>query len=128
MVFGDLFLEDVRSYREERLAPLGIDAIFPLWGRPTASLAHEMIAAGVRARICCLDPRRLPLTFAGRSYDKALLASLPPGVDPCGERGEFHTFVTDAPGFRTPVMARRGEVVERDGFVFADLVPAPGRP
>jgi uncharacterized protein (TIGR00290 family) len=123
MIFGDLFLEDVRTYREQRLRPLGFEAVFPLWSRPTGPLAREMVGAGFRARICCLDPRKLDRGFAGRAFDRALLADLPADVDPCGERGEFHTFVTDGPGFRVPVRARVGETVERDGFVFTDLVP-----
>ncbi len=123
VVFGDLFLEDVRAYREERLAPVGFRGVFPLWGRPTAPLARAMVAAGLRARICCLDPRKLPRRFAGRAFDAELLAELPADVDPCGERGEFHTFVSDGPGFSRPVRARVGETVERDGFVFTDLVP-----
>ncbi len=123
VVFGDLFLEDVRAYREERLAPVGFRGVFPLWGRPTAPLARAMVAAGLRARICCLDPRKLPRRFAGRAFDAELLAELPADVDPCGERGEFHTFVSDGPGFSRPVRAKVGETVERDGFVFTDLVP-----
>ncbi len=121
VAFGDLFLEDVRRYREERLAGTGIEPIFPLWGRPTAELAREMLAGGLRARLTCVDPRHVPRSFAGRRYDAALLAELPPGVDPCGERGEFHTFVHDGPMFRRPIRVRPGGVVERDGFVFADL-------
>jgi uncharacterized protein (TIGR00290 family) len=124
VAFGDLFLEDIRRYREEKLQPVGMTALFPLWGRPTTPLASAMIDAGIRATICCVDPRRLAATFAGRSFDHALLRELPPGVDPCGERGEFHTFVADAPSFRAPIPVRPGPVVERDGFVFADLVPA----
>jgi uncharacterized protein (TIGR00290 family) len=122
IAFGDLFLEEIRAYREARLRSLGFEAVFPLWGRPTVPLAKEMIASGIRARICCLDPRHLDRRFAGRSFDEALLADLPAGVDPCGERGEFHTFVTEGPGFRAPVGVRVGATVERDGFVFTDLV------
>ena len=121
VVFGDLFLEDVRAYREARLSPLGFRAIFPLWGRPTGPLAREMVSSGIEARICCLDPRRLSRSFAGRPFDSELLGQLPPEVDPCGERGEFHTFVSRAPGFRAAVEVRLGSTVERDGFVFADL-------
>jgi uncharacterized protein (TIGR00290 family) len=121
VVFGDLFLEDVRAYREEKLRGSGLDPVFPLWGRPTDRLAEEMIASGLRARIVALDPRRLSPGFAGRSFDRALLAELPRGVDPCGERGEFHTCVTAGPMFREEVPVRPGPVVERDGFVFADL-------
>jgi uncharacterized protein (TIGR00290 family) len=133
VAFGDLFLEDVRRYREERLAPTGLRPLFPLWGRDTAALAREMIASGLRATLTCVDPRRLPSRFAGRAFDAALLAELPAGVDPCGENGEFHSFAWDGPVFRRPVAVRPGTVVERDGFVFADLLPgAPdgvaGRP
>jgi uncharacterized protein (TIGR00290 family) len=124
LVFGDLFLEDVRSYREERLAPLGFRSVFPLWGRPTRALAQAMIDSGIEARICSLDPRRLPAGFAGRTFDARLLQELPLDVDPCGERGEFHTFVTGSPEFRAPIRVRLGPTVERDGFVFADLAPA----
>ena len=123
MVFGDLFLEEVRAYREERLRPLGVEAVFPLWGRPTGPLAEEMVRAGLRARVCCLDPRHLPRELAGRAFDLEFLASLPSGVDPCGERGEFHTFVSEGPGFRAPVRVHVGETVEREGFVFTDLLP-----
>jgi uncharacterized protein (TIGR00290 family) len=121
MAFGDLFLEDVRAYRERQLAGTGIAPLFPLWGRSTAELAREMVAAGLRARLVCVDPRQLAADFAGRLFDAALLADLPTGVDPCGERGEFHTFCTAGPMFRTPIACEPGEVVERDGFVFADL-------
>ena len=125
VVFGDLFLEDVRAYRERMLAGSGIEPVFPLWGRPTAELAAEMVASGLEARIVCVDPRRLPASFAGRRFDAAFLAELPDGVDPCGENGEFHTCVTDGPMFDRPVRAVRGETVTRDGFVFTDLrIPA----
>jgi uncharacterized protein (TIGR00290 family) len=124
MAFGDLFLEDIRAYRERQLAGSGLRPVFPLWGRPTAALAAEMIAGGLRARLTCVDPRALAPSFAGRELDAALLADLPPTVDPCGERGEFHTFAWDGPMFRAPVAVRGGEIVERDGFVFADLLPA----
>ena len=124
VVFGDLFLADVRAYREQALAGSGVGPLFPLWGRPTDRLAREMLDAGVRAVITCVDPAQLPAEFAGRSFDAELLADLPEGVDACGERGEFHTFVWDAPGFRSPVEIEVGEVVERDGFVFCDLLPA----
>ena len=122
IAFGDLFLEDVRRYRERQMAPTGLDLLFPLWGRPTEALAREMLAGGLRARITCVDPRVLPAAFAGRAFDEALLGDLPPGVDPCGENGEFHTFAWDGPMFTAPVRVRGGEVVERDGFVFADLL------
>ncbi|HET8602429.1 MAG TPA: hypothetical protein VFM09_00730 [Marmoricola sp.] len=123
MVFGDLYLADVRAYREHALAGSGIDAVFPLWGRDTAALAREMLDRGVRATLTCVDPRQLDPGFVGRAYDASLLAELPPEVDPCGENGEFHTFVGDGPGFAHPLAIRAGEVVEREGFVFADLVP-----
>jgi uncharacterized protein (TIGR00290 family) len=121
VVFGDLFLEDIRQYREAHLAATGVRALFPLWGRPTGELAREMIGAGVRARLICVDPKRLDRSFAGREFDRALLEELPPDVDPCGERGEFHTFVYDGPMFGVGLSVRGGEVVERDGFLFADL-------
>jgi uncharacterized protein (TIGR00290 family) len=123
VVFGDLFLEDVRRYRETRMAEVEMECVFPLWHRPTGELAREMLRTGLRARLVCVDPRVLDRTFAGRTYDERLLADLPPSVDPCGERGEFHTFVTESPLFRSPVTVRPGEIVERDGFVFADLRP-----
>ena len=121
IVFGDLFLEDVRAYRERMLAGSGISPVFPLWGRPTAALAAEMVASGLEARIVCLDPRKLPAAFAGRAFDAALLSELPPGVDPCGENGEFHTCVTGGPMFRRSLDTVPGETVAREGFVFADL-------
>jgi uncharacterized protein (TIGR00290 family) len=123
VAFGDLFLEDIRRYREDRLHGLGIVPIFPLWGMPTAALASEMVAGGLRARLTCIDPTKLGAGFAGREFDAALLRDLPPSVDPCGERGEFHTFAYDGPMFSGPVGIRGGEVVVRDGFVFADLLP-----
>lgn len=124
MVFGDLFLADIRRYREERLAALGITALFPLWGRDTRVLAGEMLAAGLTAHLVTVDPARLPAAFAGRRFDADLLADLPPGTDPCGENGEFHTAVSFAPGFAAPIPVTVGETVTRDGFVYADLVPA----
>jgi uncharacterized protein (TIGR00290 family) len=123
VAFGDLFLEDIRRYREERLAGTGLRPIFPLWGEPTAALARRMIEGGLRARLTCVDPRKLPAAFAGRDFDAALLADLPPAVDPCGENGEFHSFAYAGPMFERPVPIHGGEVVERDGFVFADLLP-----
>ncbi|HVV50201.1 MAG TPA: ATP-binding protein [Polyangia bacterium] len=123
VAFGDLFLEDVRRYREERLAPTGVQPLFPLWGTPTGALARRMVEAGLRARLTCVDPRALDARFAGRDFDAALLAELPPAVDPCGERGEFHTFAYAGSMFRRPIAVRAGEVVARDGFVFADLLP-----
>ena len=125
IVFGDLFLEDVRRYREERLAAAGIRPEFPLWGRDTAELAREMIREGVDARIVCLDPARVPEDLAGAPFDAALLARLPAGADPCGENGEFHTCVAAGPMFRERLCLEPGAVVRREGFVFADLVPAP---
>jgi uncharacterized protein (TIGR00290 family) len=122
MIFGDLFLEDVRRYREENLRGTGFTPLFPIWGIDTVKLAREMVATGLRAWLTCIDPRKLDPAFAGRSFDERLIEELPAGVDPCGENGEFHTFVCDAPGFRNPIVVRPGEIVERDGFVFADLV------
>jgi len=125
-VFGDLFLDDVRSYREEKLAGTGISPLFPLWGQPTDTLAQSMIDSGVQAVVTCVDPSRIPASFAGRFFDGSLLADLPPDVDPCGERGEFHTFVFDGPGFSSPIDIEIGEIVERDGFVFCDVRPRFG--
>jgi uncharacterized protein (TIGR00290 family) len=118
VAFGDLFLEDVRRYREERLAPTGIVPIFPLWGRPTKELAAEMIAGGLRATITCVDPKQLNRSFAGAQFE---LSVFPEGVDPCGERGEFHTCVTAGPMFGAPIETTTGDVLERDGFVFCDV-------
>ncbi|MGZ8457830.1 MAG: Dph6-related ATP pyrophosphatase [Gemmatirosa sp.] len=123
VVFGDLFLADVRAYRERLLAPHGLAARFPLWGEDTTALARRFVALGFRATLVCVDPRQLDASFVGCPYDDALLDALPPGVDPCGERGEFHTFVHDGPIFRRPVPVRTGEIVERGGFAFADLLP-----
>ena len=122
MAFGDLFLEDVRAYRERMLEGTGIEPLYPLWGIPTDELAAEMIDAGLRATLTCLDPRKLPSEFAGREFDATLLAELPEACDPCGEYGEFHSFAWDGPMFRQPVAIERGETVERDGFVFTDLL------
>jgi uncharacterized protein (TIGR00290 family) len=124
VIFGDLFLADVRRYREETMAGSGVTPVFPLWGRPTDRLAREMIASGLEARLVCLDPKILPRRFAGRAFDAALLADLPENVDPCGERGEFHTCVIAGPMFAHEIGVSAGEVVERDGFVYADLAPA----
>ena len=124
MAFGDLFLQDIRAYRVEKLAGTGIAPLFPIWGIPTDSLAREMIGNGLRARLTCVDPKQLAAGFVGREFDAALLAELPPSVDPCGERGEFHTFAYAGPMFRRSIDIRAGEVVERDGFAFADLLPA----
>jgi uncharacterized protein (TIGR00290 family) len=125
IVFGDLFLEDIRAYREERLKGTGIAPIFPLWQRDTHALAAEMLDAGIRARVTCVDPRQLDAAFAGREFDRSFLDALPAGADPCGERGEFHTYAVDGPGFSAPIDVVTGDIVERDGFVFADLLPAP---
>jgi uncharacterized protein (TIGR00290 family) len=122
VAFGDLFLEDVRRYREERLASTGLTPLFPLWQRPTPALAREMIAGGLEATLTCVDPRVLPPSFAGRAFDTSLLADLPDTVDPCGERGEFHSCVTAGPMFSKRLDVSPGDVVERDGFVFADLM------
>jgi uncharacterized protein (TIGR00290 family) len=121
VLFGDLYLEDIRSYREANLAKVGMQASFPLWGRNTKELAREMVDSGLRAVLTCVDPRRLPASFAGRIYDHALLRDLPPEVDPCGENGEFHTCVVAGPMLSAPLDVTVGEVVERDGFVFADV-------
>ncbi len=120
--FGDLFLEDIRRYREEKLSGTGMRPVFPIWGIPTNDLAREMIAGGLRARLTCVDPKQLAPAFAGREFDSALLDELPPSVDPCGERGEFHTFAYGGPMFQRTIALRAGEIVERDGFVFADLL------
>lgn len=121
VAFGDLFLEDVRSYRVKQLAPTGLEPLFPLWKIPTDALAREMIAGGLRARLSCVDTKQLPAAFAGREFDLNLLRDLPPGADPCGERGEFHTCVYAGPMFRSPLPIETGEVVTRDGFTFADF-------
>jgi uncharacterized protein (TIGR00290 family) len=121
MGFGDLFLEDVRKYREDKLAGSGLTPVFPLWGKPTRELVREMLAAGVKARIVCVDPKQLSREFAGRDLDEALLDAMPEGVDPCAERGEFHTVAYAGPMFRRAIPIESGEVVERDGFVFADV-------
>lgn len=123
VVFGDLFLEDVRAYREEALATTGISPLFPLWGRPTDRLARRMLEVGIGAVVTCVDPRQVPPALVGRFYDESFLADLPAGADPCGERGEFHTFVFRGPGFSQPLDIEVGEVVERDGFVFCDVLP-----
>ena len=122
VAFGDLFLRDIRQYREERLAGTGLTPIFPLWEQPTAELAREMVRGGLRATLTCVDPRVLSPAFAGRAFDDALLADLPPSVDPCGERGEFHSCATAGPMFAAPLRVSTGEIVERGGFVFADVV------
>lgn len=126
VAFGDLFLEDVRAYREERLAPSGRSALFPVWGRDTTELAHAFLDAGFEAILATVDPRVLDPSFAGRPYDAALLADLPPSVDPCGENGEFHTFVHAGPVFAAPLAVETGEAVMRDGFAYCDILPAGG--
>lgn len=124
IAFGDLFLEDIRRYREERLKGTGVTPIFPIWASPTRELAREMVASGLRARVTCVDPKQLPGSFVGREFDLQFLADLPPNIDPCGERGEFHTFAYDGPMFDYPVPIQLGEIIERDGFDFADLLLA----
>ncbi len=125
VAFGDLFLEDIRAYRERMLDGTGLEPIFPLWKRPTAALAKTMQDGGLRAVVTSVDPRRVPSSIAGREWDATLLAELPADVDPCAENGEFHTCVYDGPMFSHPLPIARGEVVERDGFIFADLLLAP---
>ena len=132
IAYGDLFLEDVRAYRERQLRGTGLAPLFPLWGSDTNRLARRMVAAGLEGYLVCIDPRHLPRELAGRRYDRELLRSLPPSVDPCGERGEFHTCVTAGPMFAAPIQVEPGESVERDGFVFTDLsveraAVSPGR-
>jgi uncharacterized protein (TIGR00290 family) len=122
VAFGDLFLADVRAYREQRLAAAGKRGLFPLWGQDTRALAREFLDAGFEATLVCVDPRALDRSFAGRRYDERLLAELPAGVDPCGENGEFHTFVHAGPIFAAPIACATRDVVERDGFVFCDLI------
>ena len=124
MAFGDLFLDDIRAYREKQLDGTGIEPLFPLWGRPTAELAREMFAGGLVAHVTCLDPRKIPRELAGRVYDEAFLAALPDGVDPCAENGEFHTCVSAGPMLDREIPVRIGETVEREGFVFTDLTLA----
>ena len=122
VAFGDLFLRDIRAYRERQLAETGLEPLFPLWDLDTPQLARDMIAGGVQAKLTCVDPRKLDRSFAGCDFDPAFLERLPTAVDPCGENGEFHTFAYDAPSFSRPIAIESGVVVERDGFVFADLL------
>ena len=122
LAFGDLFLEDIRAYRVKQLHQSGLEPLFPVWGIPTRELSREMIATGVKAKITCVDTSKLGASFAGRDWNADLLHALPPGVDPCGENGEFHTFVVDSPVFAQPLSVRTGELVERDGFAFIDLL------
>jgi uncharacterized protein (TIGR00290 family) len=124
VIFGDLFLEDIRAYREKQLDDCGMTPVFPLWGRNTRELAEEMIAHGLSAFLTCVDPRKLDRSFAGRRFDAEFLNALPSSVDPCGENGEFHTFANDGPMFKHAVPVTVGEIVERDGFVFADFLPS----
>ena len=124
IAFGDLFLEDIRQYRIRQLEATCLEPLFPIWGIPTAELGREMIRGGVKARLTCVDPSKLDPAFAGREYSDQLLNDLPGAVDACGENGEFHTFVYDAPVFSAPITIRGGEVLTRDGFVFADVLPA----
>jgi len=125
VAFGDLFLEEIKAYRVAKLAGTGLEPIFPLWGLPTAALAEEMIAAGLRARLTCVDPKKVPANFAGREWDAKLLRELPVGIDPCGENGEFHSFAWAGPMFSKEIDVKTGERIERDGFVYADLLPRP---
>jgi uncharacterized protein (TIGR00290 family) len=125
IAFGDLYLRDVREYRERQLAGTGLTPIFPLWEIPTTLLAHDMIEAGLRARLTCIDSKQLDPAFAGREFDRALLDELPENVDPCGENGEFHSFVYDGPMFGSPIAIENGELRDVDGFVYADLLPCP---
>ena len=126
VAFGDLFLEDIRAYRVAQLASTGLQPIFPVWGIPTDLLARQMIDAGLRAHLTCVDPRSLTSSFAGRTFDAALLADLPPEVDPCGERGEFHTFAFAGPMFSRTVPVTPAQTIERDNFIYAELLPTPG--
>jgi uncharacterized protein (TIGR00290 family) len=122
MIFGDLFLEDIRAYRDQKLAAADMEALYPLWRRETRALAEEMISSGLIAHIVCLDPRRIDRKFAGRQFDRDLLRELPPGIDPCGENGEFHTVVSAGPMFKSAIPVTIGETVERDGFIFTDVM------
>ncbi len=124
VIFGDLFLEEIRKYREEALAQIGMRGVFPLWKRDTNALAQLFIDRGFKAIVCCTDPRALGNSFCGLEFDNSFLAKLPPGVDSCGENGEFHTFVYDCPIFKREIKVKRGDVVVRDGFCFADMIPA----
>lgn len=125
MIFGDLFLEDIRAYREAKLAGTGITPVFPLWGRPTAQLARDMIASGLKAFIATVDLAKLPASFAGRKFDASLLEDLPAGVDPCGENGEFHTCVVAGPMLSRSIPVTTGEMVQRDGYAYCDLMLEP---
>ena len=124
VAFGDLYLRDVRAYREKQLLGTGLEPVFPLWDVPTRELAAQMLEAGVRAKLTCIDPAKVDEAFAGREFNMAMIRELPEGVDSCGENGEFHSFVYDSPTFREAIPVRVGEIVRRDGFVFADVIPA----
>lgn len=123
VVYGDLFLEDIRAYRDEKMAQAGLTAAYPLWQRDTGTLARDMINSGFRTVVVCVDPKKLARSFAGRWFDESFLADLPEGVDPCGENGEFHTCVVDGPIFSRPIAVSVGETVERDGFIYSDVIP-----
>ena len=123
MAFGDLFLEDIRAYREKQLDGTGIEPVFPIWGEPTDKLPEEMLDEGLVAWVSSVDLKKLPVEFAGKRWTRELLAELPPGCDPCGENGEMHTVVVDGPMFRHPIHTRVGEIVQRDGFAYADIQP-----
>jgi len=123
IAFGDLFLRDIREYRERQLEGSGLEPLFPVWDIPTRGLAATMIEAGVKAKITCIDPNKLDASFAGREFDSSFVGDLPASADPCGENGEFHSFVYDAPVFSSPIAVRTGQIVEREGFVFADVLP-----
>lgn len=123
VAFGDLFLEDIRAYRESRMADTGLDLLFPVWGIPTDQLARQMVEAGLQAYLTCLDPKKMPEELAGSLFSHAFLERLPAGIDPCGENGEFHSFACDGPMFKRPVPVTVGETVTRDGFVYTDLMP-----
>ena len=124
IAFGDLFLEDIRAYRQQQLASLNIEPVFPLWGTPTDVLSREMVDGGLRVYLTCVDPKQCPKSFAGEIYAKDLLKRLPKTVDPCGENDEFHTFVYDGPMFTAGIDVTVGETIERDGFVFMDILPS----
>lgn len=128
IAFGDLYLQDIRAYRESRFGGLGLELLFPLWGIPTKDLSRMMINSGMKARLTCVDPRAVPPEYGGREYDEKLLHDLPPSVDPCAENGEFHTFVYSGPILRCPIAIRTGETVQREGFVFTDLLSAGEEP
>lgn len=122
VAFGDLYLEDIRDYRIKQMNSTGIEPIFPCWGIDTKALADEIIDLGIKANITCIDPKQISTDFAGHSFNQNLLDALPDGVDPCGENGEFHTFVYDSPDFKNPITIKKGETVEHDGFVFTDWI------